>query len=261
MKKILIGVMSLLMVSTVVKANLSSEIQTLSNLFQQGNYESAETVGRGILNDSSLTPEERATVNSIMSQIAIKQAQKQSNKTESTMKKSFTDQKVTETRDTGTMPAPPDEDVSSEAKYNTYGNFENVVNWKNDGYEILNFKDSKGKIRSHNYNLEFIFNEGLTWSALSSSVFSIRKLPKGFLFDNSGSSLFKKNEISLNYLLFLLSNKNINNFLLLLNPTLNYQPGTLNKIPIIYKHFYNDKINVLFNYIGKYQIRRRGYGY
>ena len=126
-----------------------------------------------------------------------------------------------------------------------YGNFENVVNWKNDGYEILNFKDSKGKIRSHNYNLEFIFNEGLTWSALSSSVFSIRKLPKGFLFDNSGSSLFKKNEISLNYLLFLLSNKNINNFLSLLNPTLNYQPGTLNKIPIIYKHFYNDKINVL----------------
>ena len=127
MKKILIGVMSLLMVSTVVKANLSSEIQTLSNLFQQGDYESAETVGRGILNDSSLTPEERATVNSIMSQIAIKQAQKQSNKTESTMKKSFTDQKVTETRDTGTMPASPDEDVSSEAKYNTYGNFENAT--------------------------------------------------------------------------------------------------------------------------------------
>ena len=127
MKKILIGVMSLLMVSTVVKANLSSEIQTLTNLFQQGNYESAETVGRGILNDSSLTPEERATVNSIMSQIAIKQAQKQSNKTEGTMKKSFTDQKVTETRDTGTMPASPDEDVSSEAKYNTYGNFENAA--------------------------------------------------------------------------------------------------------------------------------------
>ena len=126
-----------------------------------------------------------------------------------------------------------------------YGNFENIVNWKNDGYEIQNFKDSSGKIRSHNYNLEFIFNEGLTWSALSSSLFSIRKLPKGFLFDNSGSSLFKKNEISLNYLLFLLSNKNINKFLSLLNPTLNYQPGTLNKIPVIYKHFYNDKINVL----------------
>ena len=44
-----------------------------------------------------------------------------------------------------------------------YGNFENIVNWKNDGFEILNFKDSNGKIRSHNYNLEFIFNEGLTW--------------------------------------------------------------------------------------------------
>lgn len=126
-----------------------------------------------------------------------------------------------------------------------YGNQEYLVNWENDGYEIRNFKDSTGKVRSHNYNLEFIFNEGLTWSALSSSLFSIRILPKGFLFDNSGSSLFKKDEVSLNYLLFLLTNKCINKFLRLLNPTLNYQPGNLNKIPVIYEHFYNSKINLL----------------
>ena len=126
-----------------------------------------------------------------------------------------------------------------------YGNQEYLVNWENDGYEIRNFKNSTGKVRSHNYNLEFIFNEGLTWSALSSSLFSIRILPKGFLFDNSGSSLFKKDEVSLNYLLFLLTNKCINKFLGLLNPTLNYQPGNLNKIPVIYEHFYNNKINLL----------------
>lgn len=126
-----------------------------------------------------------------------------------------------------------------------YGNQEYLVNWENDGYEIRNFKNSTGKVRSHNYNLEFIFNEGLTWSALSSSLFSIRILPKGFLFDNSGSSLFKKDEVSLNYLLFLLTNKYINKFLGLLNPTLNYQPGNLNKIPVIYEHFYNNKINLL----------------
>ncbi|WP_339067275.1 BREX-1 system adenine-specific DNA-methyltransferase PglX [Fusobacterium animalis] len=126
-----------------------------------------------------------------------------------------------------------------------YGNQEYLVNWENDGYEIRNFKNSTGKVRSHNYNLEFIFNEGLTWSALSSSLFSIRILPKGFLFDNSGSSLFKKDEVSLNYLLFLLTNKCINKFLGLLNPTLNYQPGNLNKIPVIYEHFYNSKINLL----------------
>ena len=126
-----------------------------------------------------------------------------------------------------------------------YGNFENIVNWKNDGFEILNFKDSNGKIRSHNYNLEFIFNEGLTWSALSSSLFSIRKLPIGFLFDNSGSSLFQKEKASLNYLLFILNNKVISEFLKLINSTLNYQPGNLNKIPIIYKHSYNNEINLL----------------
>ncbi len=127
MKKILIGIMSLLMVSTVVRADLSSKIQTLETLLQQGNYNSAETFGNNILSDPSITPEEQATVNDLMTQISIKKAQQQANNTEKSMKKSFVVQKSSETKDTGTMPASPDEDVSSEEKYNTYGNFENAT--------------------------------------------------------------------------------------------------------------------------------------
>lgn len=38
-----------------------------------------------------------------------------------------------------------------------YGNNNIIVNWYNDGYEIQNYKDANGKVRSHNYNLDYIF--------------------------------------------------------------------------------------------------------
>ncbi|MEC9748398.1 BREX-1 system adenine-specific DNA-methyltransferase PglX, partial [Escherichia coli] len=48
-----------------------------------------------------------------------------------------------------------------------YGNLDYVVNWFDDGREIQNFTDEKsGKVRSHNYNLDFIFKKGITWNAL-----------------------------------------------------------------------------------------------
>lgn len=128
-----------------------------------------------------------------------------------------------------------------------YGNQEYLVNWENNGYSIMNFKDSKGKVRSHNYNLEYIFKKGLTWSALSSSKFSIRILPKGFLFDNAGSSLFMKENLELEYLLFILTNSKLQDLLILINPTLNYQPGNLNSLPIVNssKHLKKEAITLV----------------
>ncbi|EBU2765905.1 BREX-1 system adenine-specific DNA-methyltransferase PglX, partial [Salmonella enterica] len=69
-----------------------------------------------------------------------------------------------------------------------YGNLDYVVNWFDDGREIQNFTDEKsGKVRSHNYNLDFIFKKGITWNALSSSKTSAR-VSESSLFDNAGSS-------------------------------------------------------------------------
>ncbi|HFM1282287.1 TPA: BREX-1 system adenine-specific DNA-methyltransferase PglX, partial [Escherichia coli] len=74
-----------------------------------------------------------------------------------------------------------------------YGNLDYVVNWFDDGREIQNFTDEKsGKVRSHNYNLDFIFKKGITWNALSSSKTSAR-VSESSLFDNAGSSLFVNN--------------------------------------------------------------------
>lgn len=120
-----------------------------------------------------------------------------------------------------------------------FGNLDYFVNWNNSGYDILNFKDKNGKVRSHNYNLDFIFKKGITWNALSSNETSFRELDYS-LFDNAGSSLFIKDE-SINYfkLLGLLNSKVVNYILPIINPTLNYQPGTIAKIPVDQKSLIN----------------------
>ncbi|WP_368986282.1 BREX-1 system adenine-specific DNA-methyltransferase PglX [Caldifermentibacillus hisashii] len=114
-----------------------------------------------------------------------------------------------------------------------YGNTEYVVDWENDGERIRNYVDSKGKVRSHNYNLDFIFKPSITWSALSSGSFGSRLSPHGFLFDNAGSSLFTTYFEELLIIQGYLSTKLVDVFTTILNPTLNYQPGSIGSLPFI----------------------------
>lgn len=112
-----------------------------------------------------------------------------------------------------------------------YGNLEYVVNWYNDGEEIRGFKDKEGKVRSHNYNLDYIFKKGITWSALTSGHTSFRLIENG-LFDNAGSSLFLHKEDDFHRTLAVLNSKVTRYILPVINPTLNYQPGTISKVPL-----------------------------
>lgn len=121
-----------------------------------------------------------------------------------------------------------------------YGNNELIVNWENDGNEIRNFKNEEGKIRSHNYNLDYIFCPGITWSALTSGNLSVRYTPVGHLFDNAGSKLFTNDVLGI---LGFLGSKVSNVFIDLLNPTLNIQPGTISELP--YKEVKNEIKNTV----------------
>lgn len=114
-----------------------------------------------------------------------------------------------------------------------HGNNNLVVCWESDGNRIRNFSDSKGKIRSHNYNLDYIFKKGITWNALSSRDTSFRLLENS-LFDNAGSSLFLHENSYFSYIMAFLNSKVVNHLLPFINPTLNYQPGTIGRIPFIH---------------------------
>jgi len=118
-----------------------------------------------------------------------------------------------------------------------YGNNENVVNWENNGKEIHEYSNlpmgySGAPVRAK----KFYFQEGMTYGLISSYGFSSRRVFGGFIFDVGGSMIFP-NSIDTNILQCFLCSKLISEFLTILNPTLNYQVGDIQKLPI---HFSND---------------------
>lgn len=113
-----------------------------------------------------------------------------------------------------------------------YGNCEYVVNWENDGFEIKNFKDEKGKLRSRPQNLDYMFRESISWSMVTSGAFSMRYYPNYFTANVAGVSCYPTPDI-LNYLLALLNTKMAASLTKMLNPTLNSNAGDIEKIPVI----------------------------
>jgi len=126
-----------------------------------------------------------------------------------------------------------------------YGFNEFVVNWENDGYEIKNNIKTNGlkaaSVRSEN----LYFKKLITWSAVTSGKFSCRYVEKGFLFDSGGSS------ISVNvhdkYILALLNSVVGQFYLDISNATINYQPGDIARIPVIFSDEYRFQIDNLVN--------------
>lgn len=112
-----------------------------------------------------------------------------------------------------------------------YGNSWYVVDWQDDGWRIRNFKDEKtGRIRSHNYNLEYIFRECLSWTRVTSGNFCIRYYPKGYLCDTAGAGLFVEKDRM--FLLGWLSTNIVNQMLQIQNPIIVVQAGDVARIPV-----------------------------
>lgn len=114
-----------------------------------------------------------------------------------------------------------------------YGNNIYVVNWEKDGYEIRNFKDSKGKIRSRPQNIGFYFKPCLSWSKVSSGTIAFRFYPGGFIFDVAGCCIFYKDTARMIYDFGLLNSSVIKVILSVISPTLNYEVGHIASLPII----------------------------
>lgn len=113
-----------------------------------------------------------------------------------------------------------------------YGNYEYVVNWENDGYEIKNNIDkTTGRVRSHNYNGEYAFREGFTWTAISSEQSSFRYVKGGFLFDSAGSMGFAYKVVNLKYVLANMNSKIAKEVFKFISPTIKFMPGQVAAIP------------------------------
>ena len=115
-----------------------------------------------------------------------------------------------------------------------YGNYDYVVNWENDGYEVRNFRDSKGNIRSVIRNPNYYFHEAITWSDVNSGNFALRYRKTGSIHDVKGMSAFSNNENTLFKLLGLMNTKIGNYVFKMLNPTISLQIGNFQSFPVLF---------------------------
>lgn len=108
-----------------------------------------------------------------------------------------------------------------------YGNIDTVVNLEDDGRDI--------KQNVINYRLrdpKYYMREAIAWTEISSSIFSVRYVPKGILFGNGGPVSFFNNNLLKYHLAFLNSNTAMA-MLSYIAPTINYGPEQINKLPVI----------------------------
>ena len=114
-----------------------------------------------------------------------------------------------------------------------YGNYDYVVNWQNDGYEIKHFTWTNGKQRSVVRNPEYYFKEAVTWSDVNSGRFSLRYREPGSIHDVKGMSAFSEDHDKLLYLLGLLNTKIGNYVFKMINPTISLQIGNFVVFPVL----------------------------
>ena len=115
-----------------------------------------------------------------------------------------------------------------------YGNNYYVVNWFNDGEEMKkcvaqNYGSYSKELRSE----DKYFEEGISWSALSSGNISMRHSEAGYIFDSKGSKAFVRSGTDIFLILAYLNSNVVQHFLKILSPTLDYNNGNIEKLPYI----------------------------
>lgn len=129
-----------------------------------------------------------------------------------------------------------------------YGNRYYLVNYKKDGAEIKqNVLKKYPYLKTPDFvvkNSMLYFHECISWSKVSSGNIAFRYFESGYIFSDAGMGLFSKKD-SLNYIFGLL-NSNVAIYILkMLAPTVNFEAGHIEKIPVIIKNELINSINIL----------------
>ena len=118
-----------------------------------------------------------------------------------------------------------------------YGNNDYVVNWHKDGESIKQTKLANltaGKITANNskvWNQDRFFQPSVTWSAIGTGRLATRYAERGFIFDTKGQCLFVSDDDDRYFYLALLNSGPANRFLEALSPTLDFNSGSVAKVP------------------------------
>ncbi|WP_461606047.1 BREX-1 system adenine-specific DNA-methyltransferase PglX, partial [Aeromonas allosaccharophila] len=112
-----------------------------------------------------------------------------------------------------------------------YGNQSSIIWWKNDGFEIRNFKGDDGKLRSRPQGLDKKFLPMISWTSASASCLGVRFYPTGFISDQNGNFIIA-DEANLYGLLAFLCTSSAKQLTDMLNPTKHILVGNIKDLPI-----------------------------
>lgn len=120
-----------------------------------------------------------------------------------------------------------------------YGNLLHVVNWENEGEEIKywvthNPSDPNTTHWSRRiFNTHLYFRRGITWSVISSGKISFRLTESNSMISNAAGGIFGDfSDSELYSLLGALNSKLWSEIFNVINPTLNYSSGVIQKAPL-----------------------------
>lgn len=118
-----------------------------------------------------------------------------------------------------------------------YGNNENVIDWQNNGQNIIKNAEKTGH-HYQQYQDIYKFKPLITWSRITSGSPSFRYKSYGYLSDMAGFSLFGNEKELLEILAF--TNSNVGKYYLsFLAPTLNIMIGSVLSMPFTAKNDYD----------------------
>lgn len=130
-----------------------------------------------------------------------------------------------------------------------FGNILHVMNWENNGFEIRNFRDENGKLKSRPQNLSYLFKEALAWAKVSKSGKAFRYRNVGLAFNDAAPSLFYKeatdSKHNIKSVLGLLNSKVGIYFLSLNGDSTNTTVSDIEGIPLRF----GDRENYIFNIV------------
>ncbi|WP_278413756.1 BREX-1 system adenine-specific DNA-methyltransferase PglX [Stutzerimonas kunmingensis] len=120
-----------------------------------------------------------------------------------------------------------------------FGYSDVVINWKYDGADIKKFVVSNPKDPNTThwsrrlFNLEYFFQTGLTWSAVTSGRFSCREVPVGIIPGTGSKTLYDLSGSAKEVVFCLLNTVVSSHYLSVFSPTLNFEAGDVVKLPVI----------------------------
>jgi type II restriction/modification system DNA methylase subunit YeeA len=106
-----------------------------------------------------------------------------------------------------------------------YGNREYVICFSESDYLELK------SIGNHCPSEDYYFRFSISWSRIGMGINSFRFYDQGFLFDQSGHSIFLNSLDEVSHLLLALNNKFYSRISLFINPTLNLEVGNIGQFP------------------------------